>query len=101
MDRLRFLGILGAAVAAVLFRPKSLLAADATAAWNAHCATYSFLSSPQSQGSMTFAQAYQGLDFANDFRDLWTYVAIAMGAGNPGKDGNDIMSATLQNWPGH
>jgi len=51
----------------------------------------------------TFASAYssfsQGSDFATDFAALLAAIAEIMNTDQPSLDGNDLLIASLTNWP--
>jgi uncharacterized membrane protein YdjX (TVP38/TMEM64 family) len=71
---------------------------DATSAWNSVCATYHFASAG---GTFigTFAQGYSGSDFTSDFGKILAAVAQTMGTTVPIYTGDELMTATVQNWP--
>lgn len=66
--------------------------------WNLYAAQHSFDAYPV-QTTDTFADAYNGSNFALDFDAMKRAVARALGTDLPDIDGNDLMNVSLDNWP--
>jgi hypothetical protein len=90
---------LGIVVSALLFGLTASASQNAGTAWNQAADTYHFLRYPQSS-AITLSEAYTGSNFASDFAAILGQVARTMSSQIPSTSGNDLLDATLENWPG-
>lgn len=66
-------------------------------AWNDHAAEYNFRFYPQAP-TVTFAQAYQGSDFAGDFAGILHAVSTDLNKLSPPLDDDDMLNVSLEDW---
>ncbi|MCH7472803.1 hypothetical protein IIA79_07625 [bacterium] len=67
--------------------------------WNNYNEQYNFDSYP-TPGEMTFDETYNGSNFESDFQAILDAVAADLMAVHlPPAEGDDILNATLENWP--
>jgi hypothetical protein len=81
------------------FQASAAQSADATSAWNSLAANYNFSTTSGGSLGATFADSYIGSDLENDFVHIITGVAQIMGTPVPPYEPDDLMNASLQNWP--
>ena len=78
------------------------VAADATSAWNAYAATYSFDTGPVAgQPTATFLSMYNGsqANFDRDFYRIWGAIETTMGPKLPPPEPDSaVWSTTITNW---
>ena len=91
--------ILVALVIGLGLQASTAQSADASSAWNQFAAGYHFNQSWGGAIGSTFAQNYHGEDFNADFAAILSDVAQIMGTGIPPFTDDDVMSASLNNWP--
>jgi hypothetical protein len=97
--KMRRILIVGSLLLFIALSFTSALAVDATSAWNMYATQYNFRTTSTAVPNATFAQAYRGSDFSSDFGGILNAVAQALGTSIPPFSGNDMMHASLQNWP--
>jgi hypothetical protein len=90
--------LIGTLVAFVLLSFTASASQNAGSAWNQWAGMYGFAQYPQS-GTMTFAGAYSGSDFTNDFSALLGKVGQTLNVRPPVMGGDDLLNAGLENWP--
>jgi hypothetical protein len=72
---------------------------NAGSAWNQYAEQYGFAPYPQSAAA-TFHDVYSGDNFEGDFGALISRVQRIMGTSAPELGGEDLINASLENWPG-
>ena len=75
------------------------MAQNATWAWNRVAPPLHFSTVEAASPTQSFADAYAGDDFENEFRAALLGTAELMSTDLPDYDGTDMIIASVQNWP--